>query len=150
MAYKSNTSMSQILSAGHLRLRQIMSNCGKLLRYNAIVQQHLDSALRPHIRVASFSDNHLILYASSAAWVTRLRFQLPELKAALQQETELQDLIQIDCRVRTDTQATTPGQLKHRTTQKQPGPAKPAKKTKPNESLTSALQRHADDLNLSE
>ncbi|MFM1891957.1 MAG: hypothetical protein RLZ44_1034 [Pseudomonadota bacterium] len=42
----------------------------------------LPSAARPHLVAARLHQHKLILYADTPAWVTRLRFQAPQLRAA--------------------------------------------------------------------
>lgn len=52
-----------------------------------------------HYRVANVSDGCLTVYAESASWATRLRFQAPELLGALR---HLQDFAHVrEIRVRT-------------------------------------------------
>lgn len=56
----------------------------------------IEPALLPHCRVANLRDKRLIIEVDSAAWLTRLRYQLPELLTKLRSYSELRDLQAID------------------------------------------------------
>lgn len=51
--------------------------------WTAQLRAVLPSALAPHCRVADVRGTRLVIHVSSAAWATRLRFELPKVEPAL-------------------------------------------------------------------
>ena len=61
-----------------------------LVRRNALRQSWtaqlravVPSELAPHCQVADMTGKHLTIHVASAAWATRLRFEMPKVEAAL-------------------------------------------------------------------
>lgn len=70
-----------------------------LYRLNRLVASLLDSDSKLHCQVGNIRDGVLILYADSAGWASRLRYQAPTLLKQLQQRKGLEKLQKIELRV---------------------------------------------------
>ncbi len=83
------TNQNQLL--GYLK-----THCDLLTRLNEIVQKYLPDPLKPHCIVVNYRNSHLILGSASAAFSTRLRFEIPHLIQYLSKEALLSDLSKIE------------------------------------------------------
>lgn len=81
-------------SAGVLAL--IQNKVQQLIKLNQIWQVEIPSELSEHTRVANFREGYLIIECDSAAWATRLRYLLPDMKRTLLNYPDLRDLTQIE------------------------------------------------------
>ena len=70
-----------------------------LHRLERLLDRLLDPDTRVHCRVGNIRDGVLILFTDSTAWATRLRYHVPSLLNALQQQKPLQELRKIELRV---------------------------------------------------
>ena len=77
-------------------LQQILSKVDCLGLQQARLRQCLDPRLAPHVSVANFRDNTLILACDSAAWATELRYQIPGLLQQLKQDPQFLGLKKIE------------------------------------------------------
>ena len=83
----------------HSTLTKIHEKVRELQHLNEVFLQHLETPLNQYCRVANYRDNNLILQAESAAWATRLRYQIPMLKIHLRQQTAFTNLCDIEIQV---------------------------------------------------
>ncbi len=73
----------------------------------ATAQQHLSNLVATVIdpkfarfcRFAHYERNHLTLLVANAAWITKIRFQTPELIKMLREQPEFANLKNISCRI---------------------------------------------------
>lgn len=68
----------------------------QLTTLNQIWQTEISKDLAGQTRVANFREGYLIIECASAAWATRLRYQLPDITEKLIKYTELRDLTHIE------------------------------------------------------
>ena len=78
------------------------------------LQQVLPETLAGHCRAVVWSDDRLTLYADSAAWASRLRYAIPELRDWL--TPRLPTIRKIRVRIFLGTETTASGNQKPRTT----------------------------------
>ena len=64
-------------------LEALVKRDGLRLSLTAQLRAVLPPALAPHCRVAEVRGGRLTIQVSSAAWATRLRFELPKIEPAL-------------------------------------------------------------------
>src|SRR5436190_655722 len=74
----------------------IQNKVQQLIKLNQIWQVVIPSELNEHTRVANFRDGCLIIECDSAAWATRLRYLLPDIKQKLLNCPDLHNLVQIE------------------------------------------------------
>lgn len=74
----------------------IQSKVQQLTKLNQIWQAEISSDLAEHTRVANFRDGYLIIECASAAWATRLRYNLPDITQKLLKQPDLRDLTHIE------------------------------------------------------
>ena len=67
-----------------------------LNKLNALWQAENSAELVQHSRVANFRDNCLVIEVDNAAWVTRLRYLLPDLTQQLVKHSALKTLKKIE------------------------------------------------------
>ena len=61
----------------------IQSKVQQLINLNQIWRTVIPNELNEHTRVANFREGYLIIECDSAAWATRLRYLLPDIKQKL-------------------------------------------------------------------
>jgi hypothetical protein len=79
----------------HSTLTKIHKKICELTHLNELFLQQLETPLNQFCRVANYRDNDLIIQTESAAWATRLRYQIPALKIHLRHQyafTKLRDI----------------------------------------------------------
>lgn len=70
----------QAILAGQNRfLSPIFAQLQQLEQLNNLLQDFLESELKPHSRVANLRDGCLVIQVDNSAWATRLRYALPHL-----------------------------------------------------------------------
>lgn len=74
----------------------IQSKVQQLISLNQIWQTAILNELNEHTRVANFREGYLIIECDSAAWATRLRYLLPDIKQKLLTYPDLHNLVQIE------------------------------------------------------
>lgn len=74
----------------------IQNKVQELIKLNQIWQATIPNELNAHTRVANFREGYLIIECDSAAWATRLRYLLPEIKQKLRNIVDLDHLVQIE------------------------------------------------------
>lgn len=74
----------------------IQNKVQQLIKLNQVWQLAIPSELHGHTHVANFREGYLIIECDSAAWATRLRYLLPDIKQQLLNYPDLRDLIQIE------------------------------------------------------
>ena len=70
----------------------LINHTKHLVKLNRIVQRQLTYSLQPHCKVANYRENTLYLHVDSAAWATRLRFNIPQLTEQLKKTKEFKEL----------------------------------------------------------
>ncbi len=85
----------------------IQKKVAQLKKLNQIWQEEATEELSAHSRIANFRDTHLIIECDSAAWATRLRYMLPEIRQKLRQYPYLHDLSHIEWSIQPDFHRTT-------------------------------------------
>lgn len=74
----------------------IQKKVAQLKKLNQIWQEVVAADIAEHSRVANFRDTYLIIECDSAAWATRLRYTLPEIRQKLRSYPDLQGLSHIE------------------------------------------------------
>ena len=64
-------------------LRYLLDNLAKIKQTDRLVKHKLPEELKDHCRVINIRDNSIVLAANSAAWATRIKFNLPTLLSQL-------------------------------------------------------------------
>lgn len=80
-------------------LHYIMRHIDRLLIINHLLTDNLPLEVRLHCQVIQFSTTELILGASSAVWLTRLRYLQPQLLTALREHPQFIHLTKISLRI---------------------------------------------------
>lgn len=83
MARRTPRPMAHCLSKPSPRLAKLLRRVAEMNRVNAVFEAALHDGLRGHCRVASIRDRQVLLHVDSAAWATRLRYQMPELSGCV-------------------------------------------------------------------
>jgi hypothetical protein len=65
------------------QLNRLYNKARRLEDLQGIVRELLSDAVSPHVRIATYRDGSLHLYADNAHWATRLRYMESELIASL-------------------------------------------------------------------
>ncbi len=90
------------------QLQTIVAKVAALQKTNQDVERFLDNELRGHCKVANFEQGSLVLVVNSAAWATRLRYLLPQLRTKLRNDAEMYNLRTIKVIVSQDPLTETP------------------------------------------
>ncbi len=77
--------LHQILSDRHSGLNRLQVEAERLATLNRRLYELLPPPLHEHVRLVAAGPDRVALRASSAAWLTRLRFQLPQVKRLLRE-----------------------------------------------------------------
>ena len=86
----------------------IQKKVAQLKKLNQIWQEEITEDLAAHSRIANFRDEYLIIVCDSAAWATRLRYILPEIRQKLRQYPDLHGLSHIEWSIQPHFHSTTP------------------------------------------
>lgn len=81
--------LDQILSDTHGSLNRLQLEAQRLAALNRRLYELLPAPLHEHVRLVAAEPDRVALRASSAAWLTRLRFQLPQVKRLLRESLGL-------------------------------------------------------------
>ena len=100
MTTKPEKTIRSLLNNNNGQLGQLLKKNQQLETINALVQPLLDEELALHCQVANFREGCLVLQADSAAWATRLRYQIPVLLQALRTPDRLPNIATIRLIVR--------------------------------------------------
>jgi hypothetical protein len=84
---------NQILNGLFHKLRNIR-------HLHSLLVAHLEPYLAEQCRVIKFEKNCLFVMTENGSWATRLRFQIPQLMAALRTHPELENLAGIICKIK--------------------------------------------------
>jgi hypothetical protein len=76
---KSSRSLDKLFEEAHDDLAILITRTRQLKRLTSLFRSLLDSELAPHCYISKIEDTSLTIYVDSAAWATRLRFQVPQL-----------------------------------------------------------------------
>jgi hypothetical protein len=76
---KSTRSLDKLFDEAHEDLAILVTRTRQLMRWTALFRAQIDNELAPHCYLSNIQDRTLIVYVDSAAWATRLRFQIPQL-----------------------------------------------------------------------
>lgn len=100
MTIRSEKPVQELLTSRTNLLPNLYEKVAKLKHLNKLLHMQLESSLSPHCCVANFKDNCLIIEVESSAWVTRLRYGLPELLKGLRIFPEFKQLKTIEWYIR--------------------------------------------------
>lgn len=81
-------------------LRALLDAAQRLARLQALLDEQLPPAARPHCRIASWREGALLLVISDSHWATRLRYQQRRLLKQLQAYREFAGLQRVLFKVR--------------------------------------------------
>lgn len=76
---KSSRSLDKLFEEAHDNLAILVTRTRLLKRLTLELRSHLDPELAPHCYISNLDGARLYVYVDSAAWATRLRFQIPQL-----------------------------------------------------------------------
>jgi hypothetical protein len=76
---KLSRSLDKLFEEAHDDLGILVTRTRQLKRWTSIFRTHTDTDLAPHCFISNIEDSTLTIYVDSAAWATRLRFQVPQL-----------------------------------------------------------------------
>jgi len=82
---KSSRSLDKLFDEAHDDLAILITRTRQLRRWTGIFRAQLDADLAPHVYLGNMDESSLTVYVDSAAWATRLRFQVPQLLPLLRQ-----------------------------------------------------------------
>jgi hypothetical protein len=82
--------LKNILSDPRGRIGQLQERSDQLARLNRRLYEILPPPLHEHVRLVAVSEERVVLRADSPAWLTRLRFQLPQVRRLLREILGLQ------------------------------------------------------------
>jgi len=86
-------------------LSALIEHARRFEALEALVRSWLPATLAPHVGVANLREDTLILSVKSAAWATKLRYEVPTLLAAARRHAPTRDVRDIKIRVRVDSAA---------------------------------------------
>jgi hypothetical protein len=75
----SPTPLNDILTTGEKALKPLLKKLDELEKLQIFVKTQIEPPLNEHCRVANYRDGCLILTVDSAAFATRLRYEIPDL-----------------------------------------------------------------------
>ncbi|WP_010597209.1 DUF721 domain-containing protein [Rickettsiella massiliensis] len=81
-------------------LALIQQKVSELKKLNQLWMKIVTHEFAEHSRVANFREGCLVIEVDNAAWITYLRYHLPELKKRLSQESDLSTLQKIEWYIR--------------------------------------------------
>jgi hypothetical protein len=88
-----------VFNSRNQRLQNILHKGKAIHHLNIKVQTLLPDDLAEHIQVANWRLGILVLVADNAAWATRFRYYMPQLRQQLRHPDYLPDLKKIDIKV---------------------------------------------------
>ncbi|MBI1422765.1 MAG: DUF721 domain-containing protein [Gammaproteobacteria bacterium] len=80
---KSSRSLDKLFEEAHGDLAILVTRTRQLMRWTALLRTKLDQELAPHCYLGELQETSLSIFVDSAAWATRLRFQIPQVISAL-------------------------------------------------------------------
>lgn len=103
--------IGNIIGATEGQLGRLRDGCARLAKYDRRLREIVPSPLLDHVRLVIVDADRVVLEAESSAWLTRLRFHLPQLKQLLGRELKLRGR-KVEIRVAAPSSSfdTTPGQ----------------------------------------
>ena len=81
-------------------LRIVFAKVSLLQEINSKISNYLDPNIAPYCQVANMTENKLILIVANGSVATQIRFQKMDLLKKCKQHPELQNIQQIECKVR--------------------------------------------------
>lgn len=76
---KSSRSLDKLFEEAHDDLAILVTRTRQLKRWTALFRSQIENELAPHCYISNIEDTVLAVFVDSAAWATRLRFQVPHL-----------------------------------------------------------------------
>ncbi|MCK5639280.1 MAG: DUF721 domain-containing protein [Gammaproteobacteria bacterium] len=77
----------------------LVRHATELASLNLQLQKHLPASLGKHCQLANYRSNTLVIQSESAAWASKLRYLLPQLRRELKQYTSFSGLKDIHIKV---------------------------------------------------
>lgn len=108
MTDRTHKPITTLLSEASGGFHTLIKKAQELAMLNELIQNFLPALLKRHVSVANFRQGNLILFVESAAWATRLRYQIPTLLQSLRTDGKLYQLCTIDYRIKPRADHTTP------------------------------------------
>jgi hypothetical protein len=99
MSKLTSKSALNFLDSPHRDLGAIFSKVKRLKEINRAVMKYLDANIAPYCQVANKMNKKLTLITANGSVATQLRFQAPDLLRAFKQDPDLNDIIEIQCKV---------------------------------------------------
>jgi hypothetical protein len=76
---KSSRTLDKLFEEAHDNLAILVTRTRLLKRLTLEFRSLIDAELAPHCHISGLDETVLCIYVDSAAWATRLRFQIPQL-----------------------------------------------------------------------
>lgn len=86
---KSSRPLNKLFEEAHDNLAMLVTKTRLLKRLTVEFRSHIDPELAPHCYISNHDGLTLYVYVDSAAWATRLRFQIPQLLPVLRQSNPI-------------------------------------------------------------
>lgn len=80
-------------------LGALVEHARRLQALEAVVRSWLPPSLAPHVGVATIREETLVLTVRSAAWATKLRFEVPAILAAARQHDTTRTVREVKIKV---------------------------------------------------
>lgn len=81
--------IGNVIAATDGQLGRLRDHCARLAKYDRRLREIVPPPLLDHVRIVIVDADRVVLEAESSAWLTRLRFHLPQLKQLLWRELKL-------------------------------------------------------------
>ena len=88
-----------ILSQPDTQLGRLLQRAKQIAELDILVKQYLDKNLAEHCTVCNLKNGRLMIITHSAAFATRLKYEIPSLLERLRQLDGFQKLTGIDCKI---------------------------------------------------
>lgn len=76
---KSSRSVNKLFEEARDDLAILVTRTRQLKRLTSLFRSHIDKELAPHCYLSNIGETEITVYIDSAAWATRIRFQVPQL-----------------------------------------------------------------------
>ena len=107
--------MDKLFEEAHDDLAILVTRTRQLKRLTAVFRSHITNDLAPHCYLSNIEDSELTVYVDSAAWATRVRFQVPQLIPILRKANPVfSKLENIKVKVLTQNGSSAPSASEHK------------------------------------
>ena len=98
-AIKKNLTIHAILQDQNSPITELYKKGCSLSKIDKTLKKILDPSLREHFQIANINDDIAVLLASSSAWATRLRYNIPAILDALNNQLHFDSIKTIRIKV---------------------------------------------------